>query len=377
MKKALGKIVIFIYFGCVALASPLATYTLTASKNNPKLKEGIEIKFSTTQQNRNDVMFFFLEPKKSPNYKIVLLKKEVKELAYHHKKATFSFLLFALKSGSVEVGFDFMIKTASDKAVAQVYEGGRDNVKWIDTKNTKIKITPLTLQVKKLSRHVDLVGDFQLKSTIDKKDVDLYDGVNLRYTLSGVGYDEIDIEPIEIQNGVKIFAEVSKHNNKTTKDGYDIDMVFNYALILDKSLKIKTKQISCYSPKTDTYYTLKPKFYDIKVSKPDIKTLIDKDEFPKQKNYTKEIKEFFIYLLIFTAGYLSAKFMPRVSRKKNKEFLDIKGAKNAKELLYTLMHRYHFEDIENFSKKLEKIVYLKNNNNEFKKIKHEILTKFK
>ncbi len=378
MKHTLGKIILlFIYCGSVAFASPLATYELTSNKTNPTIKEAIEIKFVAHQNNHENVMFFFLEPKKSPDYKIVLLKKEAKELSYHDKKTSFSFLLFALKSGHIKVDFDFTIKTASDRAVAQVYEGSRDNVKWIETDNTKVKITPLSLNVKKLAWHVDLVGDFKLNSTIDKTNIDAYESTNIKYSLSGIGYDDIDINLIENIQGVKVFSDITKHNYKTTKDGYKMTMEFNYALLSDKSFKIGVKEIKCYSPKTDTYYTLKTKPYDITVTKLDSSTLVDKEDFPKQKDYFKYIKEFFIYLLIFIAGYMSAKFIPTNTKKKKEKFEDIKSAKNAKELLYILMHNYSQHNIETFTKRLEEIAYYKSNSDDFVKIKREILIKLR
>ncbi len=375
MKNALGKIIIFIYFGSVLLASPLATYTLNASNNNPKLKEALEIKFTAIQKNHEDVMFFFLEPKKSPDYKILLLKKDSKELSYHNKKTTFSFLLFALKSGSVKVDFDFTIKTASDKAVAQVYEGSRDNVKWIETDNTKIKINPLVLNVEKLAWHVDLVGNFKLTSTIDKTDIDAYESTNIKYHLIGVGYDDIDIDFIKKPKGVKLFCDKTQHNTKTTKDGYKIDMEYNYALIHTKSFNVEEKEIKCYSPKTDTYYTLKTKPYTINVSKLGTQTLIDKEDFPKKKEPFKHLKDFFIYVLIFTAGYLSAYFMPTNTKKRKERLEDIKSAKNAKELLFILMHNYQNHNLDNFNKELENIVYAKADKSMFLGIKKKILTK--
>jgi hypothetical protein len=377
MKNTLGKLLIFIYLGCVALASSLATYKLTASKENPKIKEAVEIKFVAHQKDHEDVMFFFLEPKKSQNYKIVLLKKESKELAYHDKKTTFTFLVFALKSGDIKVEFDFTIKVASDEAVAQVYRGSRDNVKWIETQNTKIKLNPLILKVQNLKSHVALIGDFKLSSTIKDTNISAYKSTNITYHLEGVGYDEIEINPIQSIKDVKIFSQITKHYNKATKDGYEIQREFNYALIAEKSFQIKPKEIKCYSPKTDTYYTLKTKPYNINVSKLDTSTLIDNDDFPKQKDYFEPLKKFFIYIVIFLAGFLSARFIPTKKGKKKEKFLDIKDAQNAKELLYILMHSYPQHNLKDFSKKLEEIVYAKADKSEFIKIKKEILIKLK
>jgi len=373
MKNTLGNIILFTLLSIALNANELAEFNLTANKTSPYVKEAVEITFKAHQKERNDVMFFFLTPKKSNDYTIVLLQKEAKELDYHEKEAEFHYLLFPLKSGEIYVDFDFIIKVASDDAVAQVYTGSRDNVKWIETDDTKIVLSPLKLNVKALEKNVDLVGDFTINSKIDKTKAIAYENINLKYNLKGIGFDKFEHEPLEKLQGVEIFQEIITHNNKATKDGYKIQKEFNYALIADKNFTIPSKTLFCYSPKKKHYYQLNTKAYTITIDSLPQSKLIDKREYPQREDYSENFKNFIIYILIFIAGYITAKINLPLHLKNKLKYKDIKESTSAKELLYILMHSYSDKNLEHYYNLLEDIAYNKKAKKSFSKIKREIL----
>ena len=375
MKSTLGKLytLLFLFITPHLIANSLATYDLSTSNTNPYLKEAVKITFIATQENQEDVMFFFLEPKKSKNYKIILLNKDAKKLGYHHKKTTFTYLLFPLHTGDIPLDFDFTIKVASDKAVAQVYEGSRDNVKWIETINTKVKLNPLILSVKNLEQKVDLVGDFTLTSKLDKNNINAYDSANISYALSGLGYNKFDIRPIESMNNVDIFSDVTKHYEKATENGYTIKREYNYALVSNKNIIIEPKVIRCYSAKKEQYYTLKTEEYLINVKKITKKELLDTVDFPKKEFELTFLKDFFIYMIIFLSGYITAKYTPISFLKRDKKYQDIVDARTPKELLYLLIHKYQKRGLEVYYEALNDIVYGNAQQSKFKKIKKSVL----
>jgi len=373
MKNTLGKILLLLLASLSLIADELAEYSLTANKMTPYVKEAVEISFRAHQTDRSDVMFFFLTPKESDAYKIVLLQKEAKEIDYHEKETTFTYLLFPLKSGEIDVDFNFVIKVASDAAVAQVYTGSRDNVKWIETDDTQIQLTPLRLNVKGLSQSVDLVGDFTLASKLEKNSANAYENINIKYFLKGIGFDDFSIEPLGKIAGVDIFKDVVKHRNRATKDGYKIQREFNYALISPKSFTIPAQEIACFSPLQNRYYTLKTKEYKIAIKELPKSELLDKEEYPKKEDYSEGFKNFMVYLLIFIAGYITAKIDLPLRLQNRSKYKDIKESSSAKELLYTLMHSYSDKKLEHFYNPLEDIVYKKSSKKSFSKIKREIL----
>jgi hypothetical protein len=386
MKNTLGKVlVLFIllfYTNATAQSNSLATFNLSTNNSTPYIKEAVEITFEAKQIDHENVMFFFLTPKPSDKYKIILLNKKTDDIAYHNKKTTFKYLLFGLVAQDIKVEFDFTIKVASDEAVAQVYRGSRDNVKWIETINTKVDIKPLVLDIKPLKQTVDLVGDFKIDSKLKSDKISAYDNVNITYYLDGIGYNEFSIEPIKDIEDINIFSDITKHFSKATKDGYKIKQEYNYALVAKKDFVINSKTIKCYSPKKDKYYTLKTKQYTIKVDKIQSDKLVDKKEYPLQNNNTNifnDIKEYLLYIFIFFIGYISAKIELDFNIKNNKketnkaQYNDIKKSKTAKELLHLLISKYNYTKDEIFFKELEDMVYNKKSKYNFSKIKKKIL----
>jgi len=378
MKSIHGKLLLLLLFTLSLSANPLAKYELTTNKQTPYIKEAVEITFTAEQLERTDVMFFFLEPQASKEYKITLLKKESTELAYHHKKTTYHYLLFPLKSKDIDVRFHFTIKVASDEAVAQVYEGSRDNVKWIETDNTQIPLKPLTLHVKALQKDVSLVGDFTLQQKVAKTEISAYDTLQVKYFLKGVGFDEFHLELIPPQKGIDIFTNITKHYNKATPDGFVIQQEYNYALVAKEDFTIPKKSILCFSPKKKLYYTLETKAYKIHVTPMDATEILDSNEAPSEPFFYEKVADFFLYLLIFAAGYFTAK----ISYKKEKKELDkepfsaLKEAKNAKEMLFLLTNRYaEIKALYPFHKELEELVYKNKQSKNFTKIKKAILEK--
>ena len=376
MKNIHGRwlLLLMLLVGSGLYANRLVDFNFKANKRLVYEKEALELTFTAEQKDRSDVMFFFLEPKKSPEYKITLLKKEATELAYHHKRTTFHYLLFPLKSGKVAIEFDFTVKVASDEAIAQVYEGSRDNVKWIETDNTTIPLDPFEIEVKALAQEVDLVGDFTIDSKIDKTDTDPYEGVHLKYFLKGIGFDEFNLDLIPQNNSLDIFKDIIKHYNKATPKGYEIRQEYSYAILANEDFTLPSQEIRCFSPQKNSYYTLKTKEYKIHVNRPNKASLLDKEEYPKEPFVYEKIQDLFLYALIFFAGFASAKIFHREKKiEKIAAFEDIKKSTSAKELLFLLTNKYQDKkEFYPFHQKLEDIVYNKKSPYQFKEVKREI-----
>lgn len=376
MKNILGKILIFTLLQVCSFADAnLATYSLSANKTTTHLKEAVEITFQARQKDHTNVMFFFLEPKESKDYKIELLQKNEEEFSYHDKKTTFTYLLFALKDGDITIDFNFTIKLASDEAVAQIYRGGRNNEKWIDTNDKNIPLAPIVLHVKEIQKDTELVGDFKISSKLKSDHIHPYENANLTYTLEGEGYNETDINFIDMIKDVTIFKDLTEDFNKATKDGYQMKREYSYALVGEKDFSIHSKEIKCYSPKQDRYYTLQTQPYNIKVDEIADSTLVDNEDYPEEDYNFDKIKSFFIYLTLFVAGFMSAKLLPKSFQIKRKEqkYDDIRDAKTPNELLLLLLDRYRTHQLKESVNDLESLLYKNSNKKSFATIKKEIL----
>lgn len=377
MKKNLGKIIIILSLIHTGLhATQLATYKLYADIKEAYVKEAIKITFVAHQKEHSKVMYFFLNAKKSDDYKIKLLTKTIEDHSYHDTTATFTYILFPLKAKVIKVDFFFTIKTTTDKGVAHAYVEDHDDSKGIDLEVSKVKVKSLKLTIKPIIYNVALVGDFTLTSTIDKKDINQYENTNLYYTINGIGYAEDNINFIHNIKNVTLFSDTNNLIHKLTKNGYLLKKEYLYAISAKNDFNISEVNIRAFSPKTEHFYFLKTPKYKIKVTKINSAFLLDKEESPKHTKFIniQILKNYSIYLFIFVSGYILAKIMPSniFQIRKNKKFQDIKNSSTAKELIFVLLKNYSNKNINQYISKLEIIIYA-NGDNHFKEIKNDIL----
>ena len=377
MKKSLGRILfVLLTFLTLLQAKELATYSLTTDKTTLYEKEAFVVTFIAQQKDSSDNMMFLLQPKQSDDYTIELLNKTIDDSKYHTTKTTFSYLVFGLKPKDISIDFDFTVQTASDKAVAHSYVDDHDDSIAIQTQNTKIKVKPLHIKIKKLEHDVDLVGDFHLTEKIDKSSLNQYDSLNIIYTLSGKGYKKSQLQLLNNIDGVSMFSEINTIYKKASKRGYAIKQDYIYALSAKKDFTIPAVSLKAFSPRNRQYYTLTTKSHAIHVTKIDTTKLLDKEEFPAQKSYinSAQLKQFFIYLIIFISGYMTARLQPWSFQKKASSIeLDaVKQSNTPKRLLDTLLHQHLQNKFSHEIELLEEIVYNDANHN-FKSIKKKIL----
>lgn len=379
MKKSLGRVILLcLLLVSFARARELAAYKLSANKTTAYTKEAVVITFATEQKDYTDNMMFSLVPKKSSDYKIILLNKEVNDKKKHHASATFTYLLFGLTAKDISVGFDFIVRTASDQAVAHSFVDDHDDSIATQTHDTTIKIKPLTLTIKKLAHDVDLVGDFTLQTKITQKTISQYEAANIIYTLQGKGYEEQNFQPISRIQDVTLFSEVNDLYKRNTQQGYAIKREYIYALSAKKDFTIPAVSLEAYSPTKKRYYTLSSPQQSITVNAIATSKLLDDEESPSEDPLIdiETLKTYLIYLLIFFTGYLTAKLQTPFFKKRvySKEYIALKQAKTPKALLFTLINLHQ----ENFFKKevqlLEEILY-KNAGHNFHSIKKKILKK--
>jgi len=379
MKQSLGKILLLLTLPLLLFANTQqAEFHLSTNKSSAYIKEAVEISFVAKQLDHTYVMFFFLEPKKSEDYEIKLLNKKTTELGYHDYTTTFTYLLFPLKSKKISVDFDFTIKVASDEAVAQVYQGSRDNTKWIETIDSHIDLNPIEINVKPLKEQVDLVGEFELSSKLLKSEITEYDSANITYKLTGTGYKDKNFDIIKNIAGTTIFSQKNDAFSVATKNGYKISREYTYAIVAKDDFTIPKVEIKVYSPKLDKYYTLQDEAHHIKVTKLDASALTDDAESPKSKDFdTKLLQNSLAALLIFISGFLTAKLYPLINfrMKKEKRFQDIQESNSAKELILILLENYKRENTKEYINELELIEYKKSHKS-FKEIKALILKEF-
>ncbi len=376
MKNHLGKIYLLLLFPLYLFGdSQLASYTQNISKKELFVKEATQITITVAQKDYATAMFFQLEPQKNDAYEIILLDQVIKKVSLHNSSTTYRYLLFPLKSGELHIGFDCTIRLASDNALIDGVLGGHDDVTLVKTVDKKIPIEPITLHVSPLSEKIDLIGDFTLDANLQKSDINQYGSANIRYTLKGTGYVEKALQPLRNITDVSSFSQVTDILSKATQNGYELNREYSYALSSKKNFTIPAMEIKAYSPKQKRYYTLKTQSYNIKVSAIDPSTLLDNKESPETKSYDfTALRDIGIAVLIFLAGFTSAKIAPSLSfkRVKKQAFWDIKESKTPKKLILVLLQNYKTPIVEKYIKELELLEYKKSERS-FQSIKTDVL----
>jgi len=379
MNKNLGKIFLLLLIPLVLFSNTKqAEFSLSSNKKSAYIKEAVEITFVAKQLDHTYVMFFFLEPKSSADYEITLLNKKTTELGYHNYTTTFTYLLFPLKKKKISVDFNFIIKVASDEAVAQVFQGSRDNTKWIETIDTNVPLDPITLNVKELKQKVDLVGEFKLTSKLLKNEITEYDSANISYKLIGTGYKDKDFDIINKIDNTTIFSQKNDAFSVATKNGFKISREYSYAIVAKDDFTIPEVEIQAFSPKLNKYYTLQDPAHKVRITKLDISALTDEKESPKREELDiKLIQNSLAGVVIFLSGFFTAKFYPYLlnRKKKKKSFEDIKEAQTANELILILLNNYKNKNINKFIDELELLEYKKSDKS-LNKIKALIIKEF-
>ena len=98
-----------LFFSFSLFGSSLCYHEFKVSNSSPYVKEGVEILFHVRQVDKSKVMYFELKPQKSDNFKLHLLQKTESQKGYHEHIADYKYILFPLKSGKIELKFDFKI----------------------------------------------------------------------------------------------------------------------------------------------------------------------------------------------------------------------------------------------------------------------------
>ena len=381
MKSTLGKIFFTLFtLQTLIFAQGLATFSITTDKKEVVVKEPILLTFVAHQKDHRDHMFFSFSPKDSKDYEMHLLEKTVDDEKYHDTTATFRYILFALTPKPISINFDFIVKTASDKAIRQSFVDDHDDSIAISTTDTKVTLSPISINVKALKHHVDLVGDFSLKQSIRTTTIKSYEALNLNYTLMGRGYHVQDIVLLHtLKNSLSLFSTVENKNRKLTKDGFIINSQYIYAITAKDNFIIPEVNLLAYSPKKRSYYTLRASKKDIKVEKIDVEKLLDKKTFPKsEKANFSDYVDIIIAILIFISGFVTAKLSEKINlkRKEAGKFDAIKEASSPQALILLLIQKYNQENVKECIDILEKVAY-KGDNMRLEEIKKRIIKKLK
>jgi len=375
VKHSLGKI-LFLCLHIFWLQAGDFDYSIEVDKSQPYMKEATLVTVNLKQTNHDIVLLFDFDLLKSPDY--TFQRIDIKEVdTYHAAEISYTYLVYPLKVGKVDVTFSLTQKATTDESVAYSFSGDRDNVKGLVTTNTHIDLPPLILDVKPLPLGTELVGDFALDYQIQKHEGEAFEPLPMQIRIKGKGYPPAVKTLYPKEGNFTRFTEKPFVQSVSTRQGTVTTVTYAMALSAEKSFVLPPLVIKAFNPLTEKNYELLVPKQTFKVQASDSSKLLDKADNPAPFILDWSwVETFLSYLVVFMAGYLSAlswKWQKKTKQKAEPLKEKIQSASTHKQLLQILLSqdkKYFTHSI----KKLESTLY-ENENTPLKQIKKEALEK--
>jgi len=305
MKNSLGKLLL-ILMSLLGLKAEDFTYHFNLSNASPYVKEAVILTLDINQINKEKILFFHLNPQKSPDYELYRFNVK-KKGGYHAAKVLYEYLIYPLHSGEIKLRFNLIQKATTDENLAYSFSGDRDNVKGLSTVDTEIELTPQSLEVKPLPKDTLLVGDFSLEYSLKRHKAKTFEPLPMQVILKGIGYPPLleNIYPPELN--VTRFKEPAIIQTIHGSHGSSNTVTYPLAFSHDQNFTLPAQTFKAFNPKTKKVYTLRIDAQTFEISKVDVNTLVDKIDSPKPFSTDWSwLINILGYLVVFASGYLTA-----------------------------------------------------------------------
>ena len=380
VKHTLGKLCFF----CILLVSLFMSlhaedfsYHIETSKQEVYVHEPLQLTIDLKQTNPDVVLLFKFTVDQSPDYEVkALLSKYADTL--HHIDQHMVYKIYPLKTGDINITFSLIKRVTTDDKVRYFASGDRDDFKKLETIDSPIDIPNVSIYVKPVPQGTQLVGDFKLSYNVNTHHTTSFAPINMDISIRGHGYPPQLQHLIPTDTRYTLFSEKPTIKTSSQTKGNPIVAHYLFALSAKNSFPLAPITIQAFNPYTQTPYTLTVPEQKFTIDSVETSTLVDHTNTPPP--FTTDwswIQTLLGYLIVFSAGYLSAlsfKWTKKKNYKEHHPLVDkIQGTKTAKALLQVLMAT----ERKNFTtciEKLEASIYA-NKSISLKSIKKEALEK--
>ena len=291
-----------------------------------------------------------------------------------------NFLIFPQKSG--------VLKIPAIKIEAKVIDlnGYSYSLFSQPVKLEKIYSNSLDLDVKSLPNGVSLIGEFLLKTSISKEEINENESLSYKIEISGYGNID-DIEDIKLNiKDVTIFEDKAKIETKIENNKNVGTYKKSFSIISNDDFEIPSIEFKYFDKNIQKVVTQKSQNYKIKVKKLENKETFKGLEKAQTKEIVKEVEEkivykssleqkilFFILGVVFTILTFGLYYYAKNRKSKQKDDLPlvklIKKSKNKSEIIKILIPYI------GYNKSLDEIIFRleKDKNIELNIIKKEIV----
>lgn len=310
MKNSLGKktVAILIFFSISLVFGQGFTSNALLDKEEAYIKEPVILTFDIHQTDHSKVMFFDFTLTPSEAYEFHRL--DAKEVdSYQKAKIHYTYLIYPLQSGIIDIGFQLTQKVTTRENVAYSFSGDRDNVKGITTTDTPIKLDPLQLTVKALPEGTQLVGDFTLTHKFKMNETDAYEPIPFSVEINGTGYPPV-LEKLFVPNEACTFFEEAPEISaiRTSENTYN-RVRYSLALSAEKSFTLDAITINAFNPATQKSYILTIPEQEFRIHTVAHSALVDKVDLPVPLKATdwSWAGTLLGYIVVFFSGFLTAR----------------------------------------------------------------------
>ena len=307
VKQPLGKVyILFVLLFLSFLQAEDFSYTFKVDKTNPYVKEAVILTLDVNQTNHDIVLLFDFDLQKSTSYSFQRINIEEFD-AYHAAQIRYTYLVYPLASGKVDLQFRLTQKATTDESVAYSFSGDRDNVKTLVTRDSNIGLPPLSLNVQALPQGTEVVGDFSVDYTVKTLKAKAYEPLPIQVSIKGKGYPPIFEDLLPLEGNFTRFTEVPEVKSVASLQGTQSTVTYPMALSHDKDFTLVALDIKAFDPKTQKSYTLLVPEQHFQIEDVNTSLLLDSVDKPSPAHIDWSwVQDVFKYLFIFAAGFLTA-----------------------------------------------------------------------
>jgi len=309
VKHTLGNSLLFLFTIFMPLYAENFSYDFHVDNLTPYKNEPILLSIDINQTNPEVVLFFNFAVKPSEAYRTEQINT-LQDTTLHHSNIHYLYVLYPLKEGDINVTFELTERVTDEHKVAYSFSGDRDDFKKLETTDRKVTVLPIQLHAKALPKSTQLIGDFKLSSEIRQHQAEAYEPINMKVMISGEGYPPVLDHIFPQEGNITFFRQAPRIERIPTKKSIKYQVTYIMAVSHNKSFDLSALTLHAFNPITKTSYLLKipEQHFDIRPS--DHSTLLDSTDTPAPFHPDLSwLLSLFEYLLVFAAGYLSARIV--------------------------------------------------------------------
>ncbi|MDO9179712.1 MAG: hypothetical protein Q7U16_15535, partial [Agitococcus sp.] len=271
------------------------------------------------------------KPAQSEGYKAAILTQR-DQIKGGKRVQTYDVLITPKQAGKIDVKLEALIRHTTFASIENATIG-RDNVKKYDFDDAQVILPSVKIDVNENT--AGLIGNLTLEVRTDAKAVRAHEPLHLSIIVRGSG--NLDrLIPYELNiSGVKVFSQPPQKSLTASKDGFEGEIVQEFALVSRESYTIEPFSLRYFDTDKKRIVTLKSKSLYVEVGEGyEPSSLLDTPELSDWSTLAR----YSLYTALVIAGVVLGEGARRLwrlrPRRKAKQFWD--EAKSSKELVILL-----------------------------------------